>query len=82
MIFKKIFATQGNHVFANGTKAIFNADGLYETNKPKEIAELQAEPELYEEVPAEKAPEKVAAPEATHAKLAKAITGLKTSDKM
>lgn len=76
MIFKKIHAIQGNHIFANGTKALFNAEGLYETKKESEIKELQAEPELYVEV---KEAVKVTAPEETHAKLAKAVTGLQTS---
>jgi hypothetical protein len=79
MIFKKIHAIQGNHVFANGTKALFNADGLYETSKQAEIDQLMAEPELYAVV--EEKLQVKAAP-ANHDKLAKAITGLKTSDKM
>ena len=78
MIFKKLQATQGNHIFANGTRALFNEDGLYETSRQAEIDQLLAEPELYAAV-SEKL--EVKAAPVNHDKLAKAITGLKTSDK-
>jgi hypothetical protein len=78
MIFKKKNGLQGNHIFKNGTKAIFNSEGLYKTDDEAEIAELKAEKQLFEEL--SEAIEVKAAP-VNHEKLAKAITGLQTSDK-
>lgn len=75
MIFQKLYATQGNHIFANGTKAVFNEDGLYETKKESEIKELQAEEELYAVIP----DLVIKAAPVNHDKLAKAVTGLQTT---
>lgn len=79
MIFKKRSVCQGNHIFTNGVKAIFNEDGLYKTNKASEIAELSAEPELFEEVKEEEAPAEIKDAPKVHEQLAKVITGLQTT---
>lgn len=80
MIFKKRCATIGNFIFANGTKAIFNAAGLYKTEKQSEIDQLKAESDLYEVV-TEAVPQEAAKPDPKEDKLAKVITGIKTSAK-
>ena len=79
MIFKKKLATTGNFVFSNGTKAIFNEDGLYKTEKESEIKELTAESELFEVLSEKEAPKEVKPAAKNHEQLAKAITGLQTS---
>ena len=58
-IFKKS-AVQGSFIFSDGTQALFDAEGYYETEKEAEISQLA---EVYEQVEAREEVKQEAKPE-------------------